>query len=258
MIPNSTLLSAGSAIIVLTASSLAQADSFGFASQTGQVGASGSTQTLGTGSQNAPISDLADADEMVAVEDGDPGGAIGSPPGYYNAVASLQTTLSPNEIHVIGETTAEARWDGSGNPPDGDATTKANADANLTILFDLASPKPLRFQSTGDPFTLLEHQSLGFAIGYAEGGPFIEDCGSLDAAQCDALVGVFFSGATVPGGSYMLSYDIFAFQPFGSCNVGCNSMGGTATLSIIPEPSTGFLLSAGLLALGMRRFVPAR
>jgi hypothetical protein len=235
----------------------AGAASFTYVSQTGAVSASGGTTSLGSDSQLVPIAGLTDVDVVAAVEDGDSNVGFGVPPGFYSASGSLQTTLAPTRLHVAGATLAEAIWDGVGVDPW--LGTSASSDADVEILFDLAVPTLLLFESArfpgvnNAPQVFLEHLDIGFGLSYNPlSEPAIDDCGSLSSAQCDLLPLVFGPGGTVPGGSYRFYYQLFAFQPVGSCSVGCNDASGTGTLTIIPEPSTGLLFAAGL-ALGAHR-----
>jgi hypothetical protein len=246
----------------------AAADAFGYQSQTGSVRASGGTISLGSSSQIFPISGLGDVDQVAFVEDGDPDGTSGTPPGYYMGRGELQTTLGAFELRVAADTVTQARWDGLGDI--GGQSSQAFAVANATILFDLAAPTLIAadFSQTAGrnngPYVKVTHLDTGLALQWAYnlGGFSIPDCGALSQQECfdlyfDVAIG---DPVLLPGGDYELLFDLYAFtfQPFmGPCAVGCRNAGGSVTLTAIPEPSTAGPVGMGLalLALGRRRRV---
>lgn len=239
----SSLVTPATMLLALAYPAGALGVSFAYESQTGTVEAHGGTASLGSDSDVQPIATLADVSTVRLVEDGDPEGASGNPPGYYSARAELVTSLGASLLSVTGDTQAMAIPDGLGG-------TFANAEASVQIEFALADPTEIVLRNSrapdrfDRPEVVLEHLDLGLSFFLFNGGESIS-CGSLGASECDPLLDVLSGeSAAIPAGEYRFSVDTFAYEPgSGVCGVGCLSMGGTASLEIVPEPS-------GLLPLG--------
>jgi hypothetical protein len=230
---------------LLSAAGAASATSLIYQSQSGQLRARGGTPGTGESTQQTPISGLDDVDEAVAVQDA-------APPETYSASAALQTQLNPNGILLVGSTSASV----AGCEPGSGFPCFADAIAEVDIRFDLEAPEILELDEgphTGynGPVVRLSHLDLGFllSISWFDGTRFESvDCGSLSFEECEPLIGVVLGdGGGVPAGRYLLEFELFAFQPFGlSCAYGCNAAGGSAFLSLVPEPATAWLIALGI------------
>ena len=227
----------------------ADASPLTYLSQTGGIGASAQHPRLDDSGDNHPISGLSDFDEVVEV-------SASSPPDGYEARAELATSLGATQLVLDGLTSVSVL----GCDPFFEFDCFAQAAAPVTIVFDLSAPaltqmKHLRDGSTHNgPWSRLSHATLGFVMTVNYFGEWsMDECGSLDFEDCYALIEIVGPGAVLPAGEYELEFDLFAFTPVGSCNVGCNSAGGSIQLSVIPEPGSGALLSSGLVALGLSR-----
>lgn len=230
-----------------------------YQSQTGVVDAKGWTPALGTTSQSFPISGLGNVNQTALAEAGDPSGP---PPDYYMAQGSLQTTLTSTDIQIIGDTTAVVQTLD-------DPTVSnfgAGADANVTIDFALTTAVVASLNDTwtrtenNGPDVSLTNLDDGFVFENVWGDAVQYQCGTLSQTACDQIVFGDPNGLSLPAGNYELSFTLFAFQPQGSCAIGCNSAGGSASLSVLPEPASDALLGAGLglVAVVRRRRSPRR
>ena len=238
--------------LALLPGSSARAASLGYVSQTGVVSASGSTPTLGSSSQSIPIAGLDEVNSVAQVADG-------TPPAYYSARASLQTTLSATLLNVAGRTNATAGPIILGQP-----SGMAYADADVRLRFDLDEAAPMRVQAidyNSVNYTQLRYLETGFVVTWDPMGAWSLPCGGPPlVGLCGEMVKALTetTGGVLPSGSYELVYDLFAFQPQGSCAVGCRSASGTLRLEIVPEPSSLPLFASGLawVALARRRRRP--
>jgi hypothetical protein len=214
-----------------------------YQSQTGELRASGSHPLLPSSAVSYPISGLSDVDETLLASEA-------TPPDAYEGRAELTTSLGATQLFLEGFTAGSVE----GCDPFMEPGCLASASANLTIIFDLSAPALVQIQhgvapwaANNGPMTVLTHSSLGFTLTVDYFGSW--ECGSVDIEQCLALVDVFGPGAILPAGEYELEFDLFAFTPVGSCNVGCGSAGGFYQLNVIPEPVPS-LSAAGLALLG--------
>lgn len=206
-------------------------------SQEGSVDASGVTIETAFSSDSVPISGTADVDVQASVADS---GATLS----YAASAALQTTLAADQIQIAASTSAIVTPVQCGF----DAECSASAHAHVTLVVDLDEAAVALFDWAYDPgtnngpFVSLTSLDHGFSVHYDYfGGEYVDGCGSLSTAECNALPEIFArlggSGATLPAGSYEIVFGIDAGNVSGSCSVGCVDAAGSATLSLVPPPS---------------------
>lgn len=222
--------------------------------QTGVVSADGSWPTLGRSTDEIPISTLDDVDEVAFVEAGDPDAGPTDP--YYRARAEMHTSLNPWRFEYAGDAEATANYDPS-------LSAFAASEASVTLQLALDAPTLVAVGWTETPAThngpivVFENLDLGLVFYLDQNGDVGgQSCGSLSFEECDALISYLRAsdGVTFPAGEYVVDIELYAFETFGeSCAVGCLSTGGTFSLQVIPEPSTGTLTALGLLGLGSLR-----
>ena len=221
-----------------------------YSDQTGSLSASGTHPALAGSSLNQPVLGLSDLDLILVAS-----ASAGS--DSYLGSAALETSLGSTTLFLEGSSVGQVA---GCNPFDENAGCFASGSANVTIAFELTQDAFSQIDWTqlsatnNGPFAELTHQTLGFVLAVSYFGDYsIPECGTLDMATCFALADVFDGGAVLPGGQYEIEFDLFAFTPVGSCNVGCNNAGGSYQLTIVPEPSTALLMGLGLFGLGARR-----
>ena len=217
-----------------------------YQSQTGSVAASGNTDTLPPASQSFPISGLSDVNQVAFVANSDAS-------SFYSARAQLQTTLGTDQLQIVGDTMAHGSFM--------QFTSGADAGAMVTVLFSLDAPATVQVRGSqtagrhNGATVKLQSLDLGFVFSLDPFGALtLNSCGTLSPAECNQLPIAFFSEGLFPAGHYQLDFDVFAFEPqHSTCNVGCNSAGGSVTFTIVPELSPALLLASGLAGGSLRR-----
>ena len=214
--------------------SSALAASITYVSQSGVVSASGSTPTLGSSGQSFPFAGLDDVNLVAQAADG-------VSPAFYSARAELHTTLDPTLVNIAGQTTATAGPIIFGQP-----SGMAYADVDVTLRFDLDEAAPVRVGPVGGygvDYTALRYLDSGFQVTWDPHGAWSLPCGGFPlTGMCGEMLKALTetTGGVLPSGHYELVYSLFAFQPQGSCAVGCRSALGTDALRDRPragEPS---------------------
>jgi hypothetical protein len=184
-------------------------------------------------------------------------------------VSHLETFLGADSFYLAGWVTADAIFDGTIDPDAGEVKSAGSGGlSDLVIHFTLDQGSRVEGNMGGETNITLSHDTLGFnLLWYAGDAGYSYECGLIpwdifEPNPCDDYFGDMPYSGFLPAGDYTLSASTWAFEEDprpGSCAVGCGSMGPfTFTLVFVPEPGTGTLLGAGLLAMAARPRVRRR